>query len=214
MEMNKHKITIVGCGPGALDYLTPAARAAIEKAEVLAGAPRLLDAFPTLRAERIVVKSDIEEVMNQIAIRAGHKKVVALVTGDPGLCSLAKPIVKRFGRDACEIIPGVSSVQVAFARIGLDWLDARIVSAHDKTPDISPAALAGEKKIALLAGNDATQSWIASLTESLASSHQAFVCKNLTLSDEHVYQIKSSELRSMKLSSRSIILLIHKEVLP
>ena len=213
MEMNAHKIIIVGCGPGALDYLTPAARTAIENAGVLVGAQRLLDAFPTQSAERITVRADIEETLNQIAARAGHKKVVVLVTGDPGLCSLAKPVVRRFGRDACEIIPGVSSVQVAFARIGHDWLDARIVSAHDKTPAVSAATLAAEKKIAILAGNDATQSWIASVAASHIATHQCLVCENLTLPDERIRQVTPSELQSMKLQSRAIVLLLHKEVL-
>ncbi|MFA6562778.1 MAG: precorrin-6y C5,15-methyltransferase (decarboxylating) subunit CbiE [Verrucomicrobiia bacterium] len=209
----KYKIIIAGCGPGTLDYLTPAARAAIENAEVLVGAPLLLDAFPTLRAERIVVRTDIEDVLNQIAARADHKKVAVLVSGDPGLCSLAKPVIKRFGRDACKVIPGVSSVQVAFARVGLDWLDARIVTAHDKTPEVSAAALADEKKIAVLAGNNATQPWIASLAASLAASHQIFVCENLTLPTESVRKVNPSELQTMKLASRSIVLILHKEVL-
>ena len=213
MDINKHKITIVGCGPGALDYLTPAARTAIERADLLVGAPRLLDAFATPHAGRIAVKADIEEVLVQIAAHARHKNIVVLVTGDPGLCSLAQPVIKRFGHNACEIIPGVSSVQVAFARVGLDWLDARIVSAHDKTPALSFAALAGEKKIAVLAGNDATQPWIASLSASLAASHQFFVCENLTLPGERVGKVTASELKSMKLPSRSIVLLIYKEML-
>jgi len=212
MDM-KHKITIVGCGPGALDCLTPVARAAIESAEVLVGAPRLLDTFSTQRAECIVVRTDIEDVLNQIAARAGHKKVAVLVSGDPGLCSLAKPVIKRFGRDACEVIPGVSSVQVAFARVGLDWLDARIVTAHDKTPEISIATLAGEKKLAVLAGNDTPQTWIASLAMSLAASHRIIVCENLTLLNESVRQVNSSELQTMKLASRAIVLMLHKEVL-
>lgn len=212
MDM-KTKITIVGCGPGALDYLTPAARAAIECAEVLVGAQRMLDLFPARNAERIVVKADIEAVLEQIAARASQKRVVALVTGDPGLCSLAAPIVKRFGRAACEIIPGVSSVQVAFARLGLDWLDTRIITAHDKEPDISATALATERKLAVLAGNDATQPWIASLATTLAASHHVFVCENLTLSDERIRQIKPSQLHTMKLASRAIVLLVRKEVL-
>lgn len=209
----KNNIIIVGCGPGALDHLTPAARSAIERAEVLVGAQRLLDLFPAQDAERIVVKADIEAVLDQIAAQASEKRVVALVTGDPGLCSLASPIVKRFGRAACEIIPGVSSVQVAFARLGLDWPDARIITAHDKAPDISAISLAGEKKLAVLAGNDATQPWIASLATALAASHRIFVCENLTLSDERVQEANPSQLQTMKLASRAIVLLIRKEVL-
>jgi precorrin-6y C5,15-methyltransferase (decarboxylating) CbiE subunit len=212
MDM-KDKIIIVGCGPGALNYLTPAARAAIEQAEVLVGAPRLLDAFSTQPAERIVVRADIEAVLDQIAARAPSKRVVVLVTGDPGLCSLAKPVVKRFGRESCQIIPGVSSLQVAFARVGLDWLDARFITAHDKTPEIPLAALAAEKKLAILAGNDANQPWIASLAAALTVSHRIFVCENLTLPDERVRETNPSELHTMKPASRTIVLLLHKEVL-
>ena len=36
------RILIVGCGPGAADHLTDAARAAVRSAEVLAGSRRLL----------------------------------------------------------------------------------------------------------------------------------------------------------------------------
>lgn len=210
--MNGHKITIVGCGPGAPEYLTPAARAAIEHADVWVGAPRLLDAFPAMKAERIVLKANIEEVLTRIAARAGRSKVAVLVTGDPGVFSFAKPVLERFGRDACEVIPGISSVQVAFARVGLGGLDARIISAHDKTPGLSFTGLSAEKKIAVLTGNHAAQPWIASLADSLATSHHCFVCENLTLPDERVRQISPSEMKSIQLPGLSIVLLIHKEV--
>ncbi len=53
MAIEDQSISIVGCGPGSLDYLTPAALRAIEEAEVLVGAIRLLDLFPaSLRGAR------------------------------------------------------------------------------------------------------------------------------------------------------------------
>jgi cobalt-precorrin-7 (C5)-methyltransferase len=211
--MKAHKIAIVGCGPGATDYLTPAARASIERADVLAGAPRLLDAFSTLQAKRIPVKADIKAALDQIAGHAGQLKVAVLVTGDPGVFSLAQPVIERFGRDACDIIPGVSSVQVACARVGLGSLGAHIISAHEATPDLPPASLAGEKKIAVLAGNDTTKPWIDDLAASLADSHRCFTCENLTLSDERVREVAAVELKSMKLCSLTIVLFISREVL-
>ena len=45
MEVKGPAIVIVGCGPGSPDYLTPLARRAVERAEVLVGASRLLDLF-------------------------------------------------------------------------------------------------------------------------------------------------------------------------
>lgn len=42
MAITRHRITIVGCGPGGLDYMTPAAHTALSQADVLVGATRLL----------------------------------------------------------------------------------------------------------------------------------------------------------------------------
>ena len=180
---------------------------------MLVGAPRLLETFAPADAERIVVGADIGKVLREIAARIGRKKIAVLVSGDPGLASLATPVIKRFGRASCRIIPGVSSVQVAFARVGVDWLDARIVSAHDHTPSVRPAALARAEKIAVLAGNEKTNAWVVALASRLAKTHQAFVCENLTLPDERVRRVKAAELQTMTLPSRTIVLLIRRKSL-
>lgn len=210
--MGINQITIAGCGPGALELVTPAARHAIEHAEVLVGASRLLDAFPDVKAERIAVGTDIPKVLDEIAQRFGHRKIVVLVTGDPGLCSLARPVIRRFGRSACRVIPGISSVQAAFASVGVDWLGARILSSHDRAPDIDPVSLIRARKLAVLAGNPATAEWVEELGRNLTATHEIFVCENLTLPEEKVRQVDT--LQSMKLASRSIVLFIRKETTP
>lgn len=207
MEMKS--IIITGCGPGSLEYVTPAARHAIEKAEVLVGARRLLDVFPEISAERIHVGVDIAAALDAIAARIG-KRIVVLVTGDPGLCSLARPVLKRFGRDACRVIPGISSVHAAFASVGIDWLGARILSAHDGTPKCDPSSLTEEEKLTVLAGNPASEAWVRSLVQTLASTHEIFLCENLTLADESVRSVDATTL-PMNLASRSILILIRKE---
>jgi siroheme synthase len=55
----KKKIIIVGCGPGAESYITPAAEAAAQKADVLIVSRRLEDLFPDVAAERIDSGIDI-----------------------------------------------------------------------------------------------------------------------------------------------------------
>jgi precorrin-6B methylase 1 len=65
---------------------------------VLVGARCLLDLFSDAGAERIAVDADIERVLDGIEKRRGFKRIVVLVTGDPGLFSLAQPVIRRFGR--------------------------------------------------------------------------------------------------------------------
>ena len=171
MEVKRASIMIVGCGPGSPDYLTPLARQGVEQAEVLIGASRLLDLFPEHPGERVVVGADLEGVLREIDARR-HRKLAVLVTGDSGLCSLAQPVLKRFGRDACELVPGLSSIQVAFARVGLDWLDARIIDAHGAIPDIELGSLADVAKIAILAGRLESLGWVARLARMLGDGYR------------------------------------------
>ena len=205
-------ITIVGCGPGGLDYLTAAARRGIDSADVLAGAPRLLDAFPASRAERIPVRADVKQALDRIAVCRG-RRVAVLVTGDPGLCSLAQPVIRRFGRAACRVIPGVSAIQAAFAAVGVDWLDARIVSGHSRVPDVEPDALAGARKIAVLAGSPAVQPWLARLAKRLGRDWRIFVCQDLTLPTESVRSTGAAHLADIAISPRSVVLFIRREEL-
>ncbi len=147
------KIVIVGCGPGSPAYVTEAARQAVARAEVLAGSRRLLDLFPDGPADRIAVDADVSGLLDKIAdIRAAGRIIAALVSGDPCLFSLAQSVAKRFGREHCELIPAVSSVQVAFARLGLDWAEARILSAHAATPKITEDELRRTDTLAVLLG--------------------------------------------------------------
>lgn len=213
MAVKKNKITIVGCGPGGADYLTAIARREVDRAEVLVGAPRLLDAFPESRARRILIGADIAPALDQIAVwRARH--IVVLVTGDPGLCSIAQPVIRRFGRKACRVIPGISAVQAAFAAIGVDWLDARIVTAHSRAPEIDPAGLAGTGKIAVLTGHNAARPWLTELAERLGRGYRIFVCRDLTLPEQSVRQVTAAQLRKLDLALRNVILFIRREELP
>jgi cobalt-precorrin-7 (C5)-methyltransferase len=213
MAIDMLPIMIVGCGPGSLQYLTPAGRVAIEEAEVLVGAPRLLETFASVDSLRISVGSDIAKVLAAMEPYAGHKKITVLVTGDPGLHSLAKPVIRRFGRDACRVIPGVSSIQTAFARLGLDWEDARILSLHGRSLAIEPDSLRLDKKIALLTGGEQTRSWLGALSTVLGTSHAVFVCSNLTLEDESVQSVEPCALAAFPLPSKAIVLFIDKECL-
>jgi len=201
-------ITIAGCGPGSLEYVTPAALRAIEQAEVLVGARRLLESFPAVAAQRIVVGADVPQALDAMAKHFGQRRIVVLVTGDPGLCSLARPVLQRFGRGACRVIPGISSVHAAFASVGIDWFGARILSAHDSAPDIDPASLVSEEKLAVLAGNPANAAWVESLAVAMTATHDLFVCENLTLADTSVRHV---ERMPMNLASRTVLLFIKKE---
>lgn len=196
-EDGDNRIVIAGCGPGAPDHMTPLAHSAVAGASVLAGAQRLLALFPDFRGVRVPVNADIENVLDMLAqYIAAHKRVVVLVTGDPGICSLAQPIVRRFGADRCRIIPGISAVQAAFARLVIEWTDAQIINAHAGVPGVSIEALAHERAVAVVGGNAKSWPWVLSLAERLEGTHTLHLCRNLTLPGEEVVEVTAAQLKN------------------
>lgn len=209
MESESHPIVIVGCGPGSPEYLTAAAARAVEEAEVLVGARRLLELFPAHPGERILMEAHTEKVLAALAERP-DKKIAVLVTGDPGLASLAQPILKRFGPNRCRVIPGVSSLQAAFARLGLDWLGARVIDAHGKDPTVHLKTLEGIDKIAVLGGRKESLSWLLHEALALSEDFTLWACEDLTLETERIRELDPRTAAGLELSSRTIFILVRK----
>ncbi len=206
------KIKIVGCGPGSPDYVTPTASKAVASANVIIGAQKLLDLFPHSKAIREPLNRNLSTAIDSIATYIDKNVVAVLVSGDPGVFSLAKLVIKRYGKNSCEVIPGVSSVQVAFARLGLDWHDARLVTAHKEVPDVDlPQLYEQFGKLAIFTAGKPALSWIASSLRDVHLPPKAVVCQNLTLADEKIDVLCLKELESFETGSSSIIILLDGE---
>ncbi len=211
MAVSLKTIEIVGCGPGAAQYLTGAAREAVLGAELLAGSRRLVELFPDYRGETLLVDAHIEPLLDQLeaAWRLG-RKVAVLVSGDPGLYSLAERLLRRFGRENCRVTPAVSSVQAAFARLGLSWENVRVISAHGRVPP-GDVDLSQWDKLAVLGGTPEAMRWAAATSELLRETHAAYLCENLTLPGERVCEVTPEELRTLSAASLAILVLVRRE---
>jgi cobalt-precorrin-7 (C5)-methyltransferase len=211
--MTGERIVIVGCGPGHPDYLCPIAKDAIDTADVLVGAAHLLELFPDVGQNRIVVKGAMAAIVEQLA-DFSESQVAVLVSGDSGFFSLSRLVIARFGRNNCRVIPGISSLQLAFSRLALDWSDALCLSAHGRVPDVAEELLAHYDKIALLAGTNEAISWMADILRQRGLRYWVVACENLSLSDEQIRIFKTPELLlQTSFVSRTILLLFPRELL-
>ena len=156
--MNSKPIAIIaGCGPGAPELITPQVRRAALNAEVLAGTARLLDLFPEYRGLIVSYDQGLESFLEQLAPHLGKKRVVVLVTGDPGIASLATTLNRRLPEIPFKRMAGLSSIQLAFAACGLDWMDARIIRAHGRIPEWDDTWEKHTGPFAILAGHPEAQ---------------------------------------------------------
>src|SRR6201996_4613288 len=138
-------VTVIGCDGGPLP---PAATAALAAAAAVAGAPRHLAAAPVPpEAERIPIRR-LDPALDAIGAHPGP--VAVLASGDPGFFGIVRALRARGLTPA--VIPAVSSVALAFARLGLDWDDALILSAHGRETGPAAAAALAHPKAAILTG--------------------------------------------------------------
>jgi precorrin-6Y C5,15-methyltransferase (decarboxylating) len=136
-------VTVIGCDgrpPG------PDAAKALAQAGTVIGAPRHLEAAPIPPAAEQRELKHLDEALDAISVSPGP--VVVLASGDPGFFGIVRAIRAR-GIEP-TVIPAVSSVALAFARLGLDWDDALVLSAHGRDPGKALAAALAHPKAAIL----------------------------------------------------------------
>ena len=186
-----HRITVIGIGPGSPDYLPPIAARAIARAKIVVGGGRALAAFAPPGSDTYTLGKDIAAALAYIARRLETGDVTVLVSGDPGFYSLLSALRREFGPERLEVIPGVSSVQLAFARLSCPWQDAVLVSLHGREGDDVALAYGPGKKIALLTDGDNTPSRIAGelLYRGWPPAAAVWLCANLSYPEEEIMAV-------------------------
>ncbi|MBR3068838.1 MAG: precorrin-6y C5,15-methyltransferase (decarboxylating) subunit CbiE, partial [Lachnospiraceae bacterium] len=123
-------VTLIGLGGGTACGMTAEAARAMEEAEVLIGAQRMLAAASESRAEKFA-EYRAEEIL-AIIRENENKSIAVLFSGDIGFYSGAAKLIGLLAREeiAFRVRPGISSVQLLAARIGQPWQDWNLVSAH------------------------------------------------------------------------------------
>ena len=80
--------------------------------------------------------------------------MVVLASGDPGFFGIVRLLGGRFGGENLRVLPGLSSVALAFAGAGLSWDDAVTVSAHGRDPRRAINVCRAYPKVAVLTSPD------------------------------------------------------------
>ena len=207
------RIAIVGCGPGAINYITPVGLERIHNADVLIGSKRLLDTFPDAKTEKIMLERNYRPLLNKIILLSRTKNVVILVSGDPGFYSYAKLVIEKVGKANCNIIPGISSVQFAFASIGKSWHDAHFVTMHGRQKGLDELIKAVKKYDTVAALTDRSSS-LKTLARGLLTAgltkRKIFVCENLSLPDERVREFNPVSLQNADANGLNVVIILNE----
>ena len=121
------RVLIVGLGPGAAEWITPEASAAIEAASDIVGYSPYVERL-TLRANQRVHASDnrveMERARLALTLAVEGRKVAVVSGGDPGVFAMAAAVFEAVEDDPrwlkldIQVAPGVTAMQAAAARLG------------------------------------------------------------------------------------------------
>jgi len=152
--VDKGKIFVVGTGPGSLEHITPAARKAIEQADVIVGYGTYLDLIKELLQGKEVVSTGMTQEVDRCrrAVELAREgKIVAMICGgDPGVYAMAGLVFEILkGQESgeqknselrtphseltVEVLPGISALNAAASRLGAPLMhDFACISLSDR----------------------------------------------------------------------------------
>ena len=186
-------IQVVGMGMSA-GMLSPAARAALDSAELLIGSAAHLAAFPALAAEKAPYPSPMSGLAAMLNASAG-RQIVLLASGDPLFYGISQTLLRWLPPKHLVFHPNVSSLQAAFARLGRPWQQAQYVSLHGRPLAGLRAVLHANRCYALLTDRDSSPPAIAQLlVETGFGESTLWVAEDLGTAQEQFRQFQAVEL--------------------
>lgn len=222
------RLFVIGIGYRPLDAR---ARALVLMSEAILASPRLAEVFqgyaefPGCR-DRLIVNDGIEGTFSFIRslLTRGATAVTLLASGDPLFHGIGRRAIAEFGTGEVEVLPDLSCIQVAFARLGVTWDDALLISLHGG-PDPGrrrklehdlgdlPSLATDHSKIAILTDDVNTPSAIARrLSEaSTVAVPEMYVCERLCYPDERVLAGSLQELAGRTFRQPNVVILLSGE---
>ncbi|WP_456472701.1 cobalt-precorrin-7 (C(5))-methyltransferase [Methanocaldococcus sp.] len=198
-------IYLIGIGPGSKEYLTLSAIEKVSSSKYIIGSKRALSLFNIKDKEVFTLKNPVEDLKNTLSkINYKEETVAILSTGDPCFSGLLKTLLKlNIDKDFIEVIPGISSVQIAAAKLKISWEDYKIITLHGKKENLNKLLnyLKNKEKVIFLPNNLSED---AKFLLKNGINIDIWVLENLTYEDERIYKINLKDCINKKFSYLTI----------
>jgi cobalt-precorrin-7 (C5)-methyltransferase len=204
------KLYLVGTGPGSSDYLTAAAIKVAESVDVLVGSQRALDLFPGFVGDTLVLRArNMDEMMKKsISLVDGGKNVAILSTGDPGFSGVLKPILNLRDDLDLEVVPGISSLQLAAARLQIPWDQVNLLTLHGKGNSGVILDFMDNGKSTIVLPDFRVEKLAQFLLENgVDPERKVAVCERLSYPDERVFKGTLKEVAAMDFTYLCVVVI-------
>ncbi len=195
-------VTVIGVLGNQIELICPEARTALENAECICGSKMLLKTMHNKFGPSCEGIKTVEYGHNMFAAlemlaewASNGTRIAILASGDPGFFGVLRALLQLVSGESIAVYPSVSSISMAFARIGVPWDDATIVSAHGRPSELAiPRILSSFKSAVLTSPSFPPQELARELLARNAHVSKAYVCSNLCTETEYVDELSLEEM--------------------
>lgn len=210
----ENKIYIIGIGPGSSEYLTKKAIDTVKSSDYTVGSTRAIDLFDDVNNKLAFnVKDLLDKLEKGVDLAIEGNTVSILSTGDPGFSGVLNTALriandKNFPKEKIEVIPGISSLQLAAARNHIQWDNANVMTFHgrENIEDILKVINNGKTTIALPSKKVRDMAQFL-LDNGVNENRQVVVCERLSYDDEKIVQSTLKDIASSEFTYMCIMII-------
>lgn len=203
------QVCVVGIGSGSRDEMTGEVCRAIEQADCLIGAERMLASVGTegkLLYNAVAPKDISEFILNHRECRS----FTVVMSGDTGFFSGTRKLLPMLRDCQVRVLPGLSSMSCLCARLGTSYEDVVPVSVHGRDHDIVPDVMRHRRVFALVGGENGMAVLCRRLTGAGLGDVRVSVGERLGYADERITVGTAAELAEGQFHSLSAALIEHE----
>ena len=208
------KIYIVGIGPGASEYLTKKAIDTVKMSDYTVGSTRAIELFEDVQNKLAFnVKELLDTLKKGVQLAVDGNTVSILSTGDPGFSGVLNTVLrisdeKNFPKENIEVIPGISSLQLAAAKCHIQWDNANVMTFHgrENIEEILPVINNGKKTIALPSRKVKDMAQFL-LDNGVEKDRKVTVCERLSYPDEKIVDATLDEIAKSEFTYMCIMVI-------
>ena len=208
------KIYIIGIGPGASEYLTKKAVDTVKMSDYTVGSTRAIELFDDVQNKiAFNVKELLDKLEEGVQLACDGNTVSILSTGDPGFSGVLNTVLrisdeKGFDKENIEVIPGISSLQLAAARCHIQWDNANVMTFHgrENIEEILPVINNGKTTIALPSRKVKDMAQFL-LDNGVEEDREVTVCERLSYPDERIVDATLKEIAQSEFTYMCIMVI-------
>lgn len=210
----ENKIYIIGIGPGSSEYLTKKAVDTVKTSDYTVGSTRAIDLFDDVNNKiAFNVKDLLDKLEKGVDLAIEGNTVSILSTGDPGFSGVLNTVLrianeKNFPEEKIEVIPGISSLQLAAARNHIQWDNANVMTFHgrENIEDILKVINNGKTTIAL--PSKKVRDMAQFLLDNGVDEHrEVVVCERLSYDDEKIIRSTLKDIANSEFTYMCIMVI-------